>query len=453
MKNDVEKNISAGQKKYKPYPEYKNAGVDWLGRIPAHWNTIRLKRLFKVINGSTPQSGVAEYWDGDIAWVTPEDLGKLVTGEIKKSDRCITDAGYRTCGTSLVPAGSLVLSTRAPIGHLAICCLDLCTNQGCRALVFRWKDNKYFYYYLILTAKPELESWGQGSTFKELGKSKLEEIYLVQLDAAEQRAITVFLNRKTAKIDALIKKKEKLIELLQVKRTAIISHAVNKGLDPNVPMKDSGVEWLGKIPVHWEVKRLKYLITSPLKYGANESAELDDPDLPRYVRITDIDENDGLRAETFKSLPAEVANEYLLREGDLLFARSGATAGKTFLYRRSWGVCAFAGYLIRAQLNLEKACPEFVKYFTSSLSYWQWISSVFIQATIQNVSAARYASMLTPQPSMCEQREIVAFLNRELMKIDALITKIHDAIEKLTEYRAALISAAVTGKIDVRGEA
>lgn len=176
--------------------------------------------------------------------------------------------------------------------------------------------------------------------------------------------------------------------------------------------KDSGVEWLGEIPAYWEVKRLKFLLAAPLKYGANEAAELDDPDLPRYVRITDIDERDSLRENTFKSLPVDTAEEYLLREGDLLFARSGATAGKTFLYRHNWGTCAYAGYLIRARLDTNRAWPEFVRCLTSSTSYWHWLSAAFIQATIQNVSAEKYASLVMPQPPYPEQRAIAAFLDR-----------------------------------------
>jgi restriction endonuclease S subunit len=201
------------------------------------------------------------------------------------------------------------------------------------------------------------------------------------------------------------------------------------------------------------VKRLKFLLSEPLKYGANEAAELDDPDLPRYVRITDIDESDSLRNDTFKSLPVDVAGEYLLREGDLLFARSGATAGKTFLYRRSWGTCAYAGYLIRARLDTTRAYPEFVRYFTASSSYWQWLSAAFIQATIQNVSAEKYASLVMTQPPYQDQRAIAAFLDRETARIDALVAKVREAIERLKELRTALISAAVTGKIDVREEA
>ena len=221
-------------------------------------------------------------------------------------------------------------------------------------------------------------------------------------------------------------------------------------LPPYPKYKSSKVDWLGDVPEHWEVKRLKHILAAPLKYGANEAAEQDDPAFPRYVRITDIDENDALREETFKSLPLDVATDYLLRHGDLLFARSGATAGKTFLYRRNWGACAYAGYLIRARIDLTKAISEFVRYFTASTFYWQWLSTAFIQATIQNVSAERYASLELPLPPIGEQTLIADFLDRETEKIDTTAAKIETAIERLQEYRAALITEAITGMIDVR---
>ncbi len=160
--------------------------------------------------------------------------------------------------------------------------------------------------------------------------------------------------------------------------------------------KDSGIDGIGDVPEHWEMKRLKFIIRESLKYGANEAAVLDDPDLPRYIRITDIDDNGKLREDTFRSLPEEVALPYLLTEGDILFARSGATVGKTFLYQESWGKAAYAGYLIKASIDTEKIEPRFVNYFTYSTFYWQWISSMTIQATIQNVSAEKYASLWLP---------------------------------------------------------
>jgi type I restriction enzyme S subunit len=208
--------------------------------------------------------------------------------------------------------------------------------------------------------------------------------------------------------------------------------------------KASGVEWLRDVPRHWDVKRLKFLLAAPLQYGANESAELDDPGLPRYVRITDINDDGNLRDDTFRSLPKDLALPYLLEEGDLLFARSGATSGKTFLYKSSWGVCSYAGYLIRARLKQTSAFPKYVKYFTVTTNYWQWVSSAYIQATIQNVSAERYADLSLTVPPLAEQIAIADFLDAETTKLDTLVTKRQELIEKLKEKRTAIISRTVT---------
>ena len=212
--------------------------------------------------------------------------------------------------------------------------------------------------------------------------------------------------------------------------------------------KDSGVEWLGEIPVHWEVKRLKFLLQEALQYGANEPAELMDPDLPRYIRITDVGEDGRLREETFRSIPKDVARPYLLQDGDLLFARSGATVGKTFRFEPSWGRAAYAGYLIRARLKLQRWSSRFVQYFTKSTSYWDWLQTNFIQATIQNVSAERYANLGIALPELREQQEIVSLLDLETARIDGLVAKKERLIELLQEKRTALITRAVTRGLD-----
>jgi len=215
-------------------------------------------------------------------------------------------------------------------------------------------------------------------------------------------------------------------------------------MKPYPKTKPSGVESLGEVPEHWEVKRLRRILGESLKYGANESAELDDPELPRYVRITDVHDDGTLRPETFRSLPKDVAAPYLLEDGDLLFARSGATSGKTFLYQNSWGICAYAGYLIRARMDQKKAVPAFVKYFTASRAYWQWLSSIFIQSTIQNVSAEKYADLQLSLPPVTEQAAIAAYLDRETGRMDELVGKKRELIERLKEKRTALISRTVT---------
>lgn len=265
----------------------------------------------------------------------------------------------------------------------------------------------------------------------------------------EQRAIADFLDRETAKIDALIARKQRLLELLAERRQALITHAVTKGLDPDAPMKDSGVEWLGEIPAHWEAIKLRYLTDYPLQYGSNALSESDDRNLPRYIRITDIDDDGSLRQDIFRSLPEDLAEPFILEEGDILFARSGATVGKTLLYEQRWGKACFAGYLIRMRPDTGKVLPEFIKYFTETANYWDWVRNSTIQATIQNVSAEKYSDLTVPIPGIQLQERIVEHLKSETNQIGLLSLKTSTVIDRLQERRTVLINDAVTGKIRV----
>jgi type I restriction enzyme S subunit len=211
--------------------------------------------------------------------------------------------------------------------------------------------------------------------------------------------------------------------------------------------KDSGVVWLGDIPEHWEVKRFKFLLSEPFKYGANEAAEIDDPNLPRYIRITDVKDDGNLRDDTFRSLPEEIAKDYILEESDILLARSGATVGKTFIYRKSWGKAAYAGYLIRARVSGQNN-SNFIYKFLQSKLYWDWVKSIFIQATIQNISAEKYSNLFITIPPLNEQEKIAQFLDYKTKQIDELIKKKETLIEKLDEKRTAVISHAVTKGLD-----
>jgi len=435
------------RRRFRPYPKYKDSGVEWLGEIPVHWEVKRLKRLFLVVNGSTPQSGVVDYWNGDIPWVTPEDLGELQGSVIQTTRRRITKAGYRSCGTTLVPAGSLVLSTRAPIGYLAIGGLELCTNQGCRSMVFRRELNRKFFHFQLLAARSELESWGQGSTFKELARSKLEEMRIAEPPETEQRAIAAFLDRETAKIDALIAKKEQLIELLQEKRTALISQAVTKGLDPKAPMKDSGVEWLGKIPAHWDLLRLKYL-SSINDEVLNEKTE------PRfeliYVDIGGVDQYQGIVSTeelVFETAPSRARR--IVREGDVIIStvRTYLRAIAPIKHPESNLIVSTGFAVIRPSSALD--C-NFAPYALRASNFVESIVANSAGVSYPAIDTSKMSCFVMATPDIEEQQEIAAFLDHETAKIDALVAKIHEAIDRLKEYRTALISAAVTGKIDVR---
>lgn len=286
-----------------------------------------------------------------------------------------------------------------------------------------------------------------GVTRFGLGQNPMKNAFVALPPLDTQQRIAQFLDEKTARIDTLIEKKRELLDRLAEKRQALITRAVTKGLNPDVPMKSSGIDWLGDIPAHWEVRRLKSVTMEPLSYGANAAAEFDDPEWPRFVRITDVDDMGRLRDETFCSLPWDVAKGYLLQPNDILLARSGATVGKSFIYQKSWGTSCYAGYLVRARIS-KMHDARFFYWFLNSVPYWEWVRSNFIQSTIQNISADRYANLqIVYTPYKVEQCSIADFIESACAQIDSQREKITSSIECLGEYRSALITAAVTGYI------
>ncbi|MFZ1574799.1 MAG: restriction endonuclease subunit S [Chromatiaceae bacterium] len=286
-----------------------------------------------------------------------------------------------------------------------------------------------------------------GVSYPAINASELVTIEIPLPPLETQRRIARFLDEKTARIDGLIEKKRALLDRLAEKRQALITRAVTKGLNPDAPMKPSGIDWLGDIPSHWNLLRLKFIVSEPLSYGVNAAAEFDEPEWPRFVRITDVDELGRLRDETFRSLPPDVADGYLLQPNDILLARSGATVGKSFIYKISWGVACYAGYLIRARIKKEHDA-RFFYWFLNSILYWDWVGSNFIQSTIQNISADRYANLQIPHPpNKDEQQQIVDVIESSCAQIDSQWEAITRSVGRLNEFRAALITAAVTGQI------
>ena len=180
-----------------------------------NFRDVPIGSAFDVQNGATPASGEPSYWDGDTPWVSPADLGKLNTRYIENGERSITQDGYASCGTQMVPAGSIILSIRAPIGHIAIASNSMCFNQGCRGLVPRSMIRSDFSYWALVACRPKLEAAGQGTTFIELSRDKLRSERIPIPVHETQKAIADFLDREIARIDQLIEKKQRLISLLQ----------------------------------------------------------------------------------------------------------------------------------------------------------------------------------------------------------------------------------------------
>ena len=429
------------------YQQYVNSGFEWIGDIPVQWNNLRLRFVCEFRNGYTPSKANPEFWeDGTIPWYRMEDI-RDSGRKLEEAKQYVTKDAIK--GGGLFEAGSFILATTATIGEHAVLIVDSLANQQFTNLKIRKSlSNRllrdYFFYYLFVI-DDYCKATTKTSTFPAVSMELLKNCHVVFPLVQEQQAIVDYLDKKCSEIDNVISAQQKRIALLQELKQSVITHAVTKGLNPNVEMKDSGVEWIGKIPASWAVVHLKRILRERMQYGANEPAESDDTTYPRYIRITDITANGELRPETFKSLEPSKAKDYLLDKGDVLFARSGATVGKTFLFNADIKAC-YAGYLIKASCDKRRMLPEYLYYYTQSGAYECWKNSVFIQSTIQNIGADKYQMMYIPVPSKDEQKQIVEYTMRKSQIFDAAISKAQHQVELLQEYKQSLITEVVTGK-------
>lgn len=278
----------------------------------------------------------------------------------------------------------------------------------------------------------------------------LKECKIILPPEWEQMAIANYLDNACLQLDSIIADLEIQIEKLKAYRKAIITEVVTKGLDRNVPMKDSGIVTIGQIPIHWNAKKLKYVLASPLQYGANEAGDDFDDSNPRYIRITDIAEDNTLKEDGKLSLRADLAKPYMLKDGDVLFARSGATVGKTFYYTSDYGPSAFAGYLIKANTDRGKLNPRFLFYTTLGVGYENWKNTVFTQATIQNIGADKYATLPVTLPPIEEQPILIEYLDKVCTEVDATISIKTAQLEMMRKHKNSLIFEYVTGKKRVK---
>lgn len=436
------------------YPEYKDIKQEWLGHIPTHWEITKVKYFSTIINGATPDSNNHEYWNGDIVWLTPDDIGKLNGNPIADSKRKITELGLNNCGTTITPPNSIVISTRAPIGHIAITSIPTCTNQGCKTIILnhRISDFRFIYYY-IYANKNVLQSFGQGSTFTELSSQNLKDFPVVFPSLSEQVLISAFLDKKTSQIDSLIEKKKRLIELLKEYRTAIINHAVTKGLDPNVKMKDSGIEWIGQIPEHWEVVKHKRFVD--FKNGVNFTAEKKGKGLLMLDVLNMYGESHFVDFRECYRVDIDVPKDHILTDNDFLFVRSSLKkegVGWTSVFNGYKEPVSYCGFIIRSRLKNTQINPSYLAYFFRSESGRNSIISESNTVTITNLSQESLGDVIVTLPPYKEQETIANSLTVQCELLDSSIKKQTGLITGLLEYRDAIISDTVTGKIDVRDE-
>ena len=438
------------------YPEYKESGVKWIGEIPKNWEVLKAKHVGSS-NPSKNNPKTTYLKDRLVVFLPMERVH--TDGTIDQELRL--PYSQLKNGYTYFEEGDILIAKVTPcfengkIVHIK----NLATSVGfgsTELIVIRPDLQKVFppFLYYIFRNDP-FRSIGKHFMTSAIGLKRVPTEFVENFRIPipvyqEQVQIANFLDYKTGQIDGLIRIKERRIELLQEQRTALINQVVTKGLDPNVEMKPSGVEWIGEIPKHWTLTRLKYISSIPVTYGLNIEADRYTTEGIRLIRITDIDESGSLRQKGVYLSEDCVPQEQILNSYDLLLSRSGATVGKSYLHLEK-GKYASAGYLVRFNFD-DYWTSKFIYYLTLSHFYRNWLEQQIIISTIQNVNGEKYSNFQLPIPSHQEHKQIVQFLNCKTQQIDELISAEQRKIELLKEYRQSLISEVVTGKIDVRNE-
>ncbi|RKH06766.1 restriction endonuclease subunit S [Corallococcus carmarthensis] len=435
------------------YPEYKDSGVEWLGEVPAHWDVVKLG-LIGVFKGG---AGFPEEHQGqttfDIPFFKVGDIGQAdVDGALRNANHTISQDTARLLRARVLPVWTIVF---AKVGAALLLqryrwlgqpsCID---NNMMGLIVNRNCVPQFLLHLLPLL---DLSMLANPGAVPSINEEQISNHRVVLPPLPEQVAISNFLDRETAKIDELVAEQQRLIELLKEKREAVISLAVTKGLNPNAPMKPSGVEWLGEVPAHWAVLPLKRLIAddTSISYGIVQPGEPLATGVP-FVQTTNMSSG-TFDLDSLQRTSAEIASAY---------PRSALTGGEVILGIRASIGAAHVVPMELAGANLSRGVARIVPgcrvtsqylvaYFGTAAVAWYWELSKQ-GSTFNEVSIATVRELAVCVPPDDEQVATVGYIDIKLKQFDALAVEAQRAIELLQERRTALISAAVTGQIDVR---
>jgi type I restriction enzyme S subunit len=413
------------------YPDYKDSGVEWLGEVPEHWETCALKRVVSMKSGDTITSeNIKE--SGDFPVFGGNGLRGYTNSYTHHGTYALIGRQGALCGNINYAKGKFWASEHAVV----VSPIQPVETFWLGELLRSMNLNQYS----VSAAQP-------GLSVEIVGNLRIPFP-----PATEQQKIAAFLDRETAKIDALIAEQQRLIELLKEKRQAVISHAVTKGLNPDVPMKDSGIEWLGEVPAHWKIMPLKRDLTF-LTSGSRGWANHYSDEGALFIRIGNLTRNSiqiDLSDVQRVSVPDGTEGERTkIRHGDVLFSIT-AYLGSVAVVPENLEAAYVSQHVALARLNQQCLLPDWVAYVTLSVVGKTYLETQGYGGTKIQLSLDDVANLVMTVPDLKEQAIITHFLNRETNKLDDLTAEAQRATELLKERRTVLISAAVTGKIDVR---
>ena len=450
--------------KLKPYPKYKPSGVEWLGDVPEHWEALTVRRrATRIQTGGTPPTAEDRFYeDGTVPWFGPGSFDDqiAVTQPIKLLNASAVKEGV---ARMFIKGATMVVTIGATLGKVSSLTEAGSCNQQITVIEFDHRRiHPRFATYQLKRLEPVLRAIAPSATLPILDQGEIADIALGVPSLPEQRSIAAFLDRETSRIDRLVVKKRELIERLKEKRTALISRTVTRGLPPaaaraaglpaNPPLKPSGIDWLGEIPEHWEVKKFGYISivvrgASPRPAG---DARYFDGDFIPWITVGEVTKDNNVYLNSTSTMLTEEGadNSRIIRSGTLVLTNSGATLGVPKILAITG--CANDGVVAFESLSKD-ADRVFHYYYLRSLT--ENLRDRIKQGSGQpNLNTDIVKALSIPFPPLLEQVAIATYLDIETAKLDALVAKVEEAIERLQEYRTALITAAVTGKIDVREE-
>lgn len=423
---------------FEKYDASKDSGVEWLGEIPKHWQLISLKRLVKFQVGGTPSTSDSKAYDGDLPWVTIADLSGRYTNKF----HYISKRGVRLANIPLTPKGSLLYSFKLSIGQVAFADRDLYTNEAIATFISSGSEcSEWLYYMLPIFLERNAATNIYGA--KILNQDLIKNACILDVPLSEQMQISNFLDKRVLEIDQAIAIKEQQIALFNEHKQIVIQKAVTQGLNPNVPMNDSGVEWIGEIPEHWEVKKLKYV----LEERSQRSRDGLEP-------LLMMSQTHGLVVRSEYSDKAEVAattvGNKLVYHNDLVFNKLKAHLGVFFGSVHDFVGSVSPDYAVYKPVKYIESSKFLELLFRNPLYIKQFIlrSSGIVEGLIRLYTTELFDLKIAIPPNQ-EQKDILNFVEQQSVKFDKVIENYIQQIEKLKEYKTTLINDAVTGKINV----
>jgi type I restriction enzyme S subunit len=435
------------------YDAYKDSGVEWLGEVPEHWEISKLSQAFNQIgSGTTPKSGADIYYeDGTTNWINTGDLNDGILYSCKKK---VTDKALNDYSLTIYPAGSIIIAMYgATIGKVSVSMIDGCTNQACCVLNKSKVINIKFLFYWFLSTRDYIISLSYGGGQPNISQDTIKSLRLILPLIEEQKAIAAYLDTKTARID-------RKIDLLTQKATqygklkqSLISETVTHGLDKTVAMKDSGVEWIGKVPEHWDVRHFKQFSTMKGRIGWQGLKHSEFIDEGPFL-ITGMNFKGGkinwndvyhINEERYNQAP-----EIQLKDHDLLMTKDG-TIGKLLYVENipAPSKASLNSHLLVLRPIKKSFHPKYMYYQLDSTTFKHYTEIVKAGTTFFGISQAAVGRYIAILPPFFEQQAIADYLDTRTAYIDNIVETINTQIEKLKELRKTLINDVVTGKIKV----